>query len=699
MDGELKQQDSYLDRYLVELVKSGELELREKWVNRDAAIRTRALELFPKDCSNHRVFDERERDRPKNVVTIRSIRGSPYEDTHDRDGLAIYAGGPGSMVAAALDSVRGSETKEKGNPNVLFATYDFEHSNARSSAYYFHIRHSSALDADERTRGGRILTEFIRRKFITKDTLVLEARAPSYLKVDLSADILSSPSHALTTLGILVLGFWHTLRNVAIEKVSPRSTDWALNRTYSQNSAPIFRYLESAAEGMGVCSESNGKPTLLTGTEGDGSNAEAIHVVFNETDAEYTERENQKVLKTNGIVSKSLTSHELTQLMGGETNGIYKSYVYPGDGRIAADMNLILRDIVRAACNRWQEGAAVDSVYVGPDGVRGVLFRDVQTSEKWYQPCSSLVLSLGYTSRYKYELPSRNSQPLSSLLRHALSSLKLKVGLANPVPRTTTAAGCSGYFLVKGRIPIIGAQNAHWTEVAYSREADVTLAKLTCGGNIGSEHIQAAYALNNLELLRNLFGDRLIGILSIDSCPRAINPQNDVRFYELAPRFAVSIGLGGTGMTKSGANAAFSYLLSNPTIKQSEVIPTAPDLFSSVDLEKFVTRCSDETMRTLGLRNDYSSLELLSGIGISVGVYFGVRKLSKWKSSPVHPTRGGVWSVSPSFRSGGNTFAQFKNTNCIFHEKPRYNNFSTSISFSRRGSMVLFNALKRGFRV
>ena len=74
------------------------------------------------------------------------------------------------------------------------------------------------------------------------------------------------------------------------------------------------------------------------------------------------------------------------------------------------------------------------------------------------------------------------------------------------------------------------------------------MAKLACaGGNIGSEYIPATYVLNNLEHLCKLFGDRLIDMLSINSSPRALNPQNDIQFYQITPGFVISPGLGGTG--------------------------------------------------------------------------------------------------------------------------------------------------------
>ena len=625
-----------IEQVCIDHIRSGRnIELQQKWVNPNPHLQRETIAMFPEACQNHRVFTPRTGKRPKNTVVIRSVQGTPYEHLHDTTNLSIYAGGPGSMVGAALDSIispRGKLDISKP-PKVMYVTYDFEHSNARSSAYYFHVRHSNALDADPLVRGHRILYQFMRRRFTSREQLIIDAQKLPYLKVDLSLhSILSDATHCLRTLGILSGGLWHTIRNMAVEKVNPMHTDWVRNRSYSQNSVCILRYLESAASQLGVCSTTGERPSLLVGTESDTACPEAIHVVFDEEGAKHTERDNAMVFNTNQIKSRTLTESELTRVMGGDKGQIYKAYVYPGDGRIAADMNFVLRDIVEKSGNSWTEGVTIESVFVDNEGVRGVEFHNVATDEIWYQPCSSVVLSLGYTASYEFELPQRNS--LGSPVRWMLSFLERKFGFLSPVPSTITAAGCSGYFLVKGRIPIVGAQNSHWTEVAYSPEKDITLAKLTGGGNIGSEYIPATYVLNNLEHLRKLFGDRLIDVLSIDSCPRAVNPQNDVQFYQVAPGFVVSLGLGGTGMTKSGANGALSYLLSHPEAKASELIPGAPELFSSVNVNKFVTEHTSLTRRALNLCADYSMLEMTALASFSLGViWLAARRNSQQAST------------------------------------------------------------------
>ena len=628
-------EEQSLERVCTDRIKNGSnIELQRKWINPCPRLQRETLAVFPKACQNHRVFTPRTEKRPKNTVSIRSVEGTPYEQLHDTDSLSIYAGGPGSMVGAALDSITQHHHEKLGKPSkVMYVTYDFEHSNARSSAYYFHVRHSNALDADPLVRGHRILYQFMRRQLISREQLITEARKLPYLKVDLSLDsVLTDAVHCLRAAKILGGGFWHTMRNVALEKVDPMCTDWVRNRLYSQYSVCILRYLESAASQLGVSSTAGENPSLLVGTETDTATPEAIHVVFDKEGAKHTEKDNAVVFLTNQIKSRVLTETEVTQIMGGDRGQIYKAYVYPGDGRIPADMNLVLRDIVEKSGNIWREGVAVESVFVDSKGVRGVKFRNVVTGEMWYQPCSSCVLSLGYTASYEFELSKKSL--LGSRTRWMISSLQRRLGILSPVPNTITAAGCSGYFLVKGKIPIIGAQNSHWTEVAYSPEKNVTLAKLTGGGNIGSEHIPATYVLNNLEHLRKLFGDRLIDVLSIDSCPRAVNPQNDVQFYQVAPGFVISLGLGGTGMTKSGANGALSYLLSHPEAKASELIP-GTELFSSVDLRKFVTNRMPLTLRALNLRADYSPYEVIMLAGIGLGVILLVAKLniSSYQSS------------------------------------------------------------------
>jgi hypothetical protein len=415
-----------------------------------------------------------------------------------------------------------------------------------------------------------------------------------------------------------------------VDKVNPMHTDWVRNRAYSQNSVAVFRYLESAASQLGVLSANEKKPSLLVGTESDSATPKAIFVAFDREGAKHAEKHNASVLKTNRFKSHALTETELTQVMGGDRGQIYKAYVYPGEGQITADMNLVLRDIVEKSGNSWQEGVIIESVFVDSKGVRGVEFCNTLTGKVWYQPCSSAVLSLGYTCSYEFEQPQKNM--LGSLMRRVVSSLEKKVGILQPAPGTITAAGCSGYFLVKGRIPIIEGHISHWTEVAYSPERNITLAKLTGGGNIGSERVPATYVLNNLEHLRSLFGDRLIGILSMDSCPRAINSQNDVQFHQVAPGLAVSLGLGGTGMTKSGANGALSYLLSHPEVSVSELIPGAPQLFSSVNLQKFVTERKYFTQRALNLRSDYSLGEVVALAGIGVGVFLIAARLYSYSA-------------------------------------------------------------------
>lgn len=616
-----------LDKYLTGLIHNDKnSELKKKWINPDPRLKEKALELFPDACRNHHVFDRSTQDHPKTCVTIRSVRGTQYEGVCDQKPLAMYVGGPGSMIGAALNSVQ-SWTRDSPH-KVMYVTYDFKHSNARSSAYYFHIRHSNALSADSLVRGPNILYEFCRRQLMSSETLEAEARKLDYLKVDLSVSgMLSSPARCLNTLHILAGGLYHTYRNVLINVVSPALTDWAHNRNYSKCSVPVLRHLEHCSQKLGIASDMlSNEPALLVGRESDVGPSKAIHVVFDERGAEHVELENAALFKTNQLVSRELSPSEVSVTMGSKNHDIHKAYVYPGDGRIRADMNETLREIVERTGNSWQEGVAVESVYVDERGVTGVMLQDLGTKRRWYQPCSSVVLSLGYSARYEFEEPRPVSRSIGSQVRALFSYAKWVAGLSYPVPKTTIATGCSGYFLVRGRIPIIGAQNSHWTEVAYSPEEDLTLAKLTGGGNIGSEYIPATYALNNLEHLKKLFKDRLVDVLSIDSCPRAINPKNDIQFYRLAPGLVVSLGLGGTGMTKSGANGALSCLLSNSS---ADLVPGHPDLFEGVDTGRLVNECSAKTLRALSLTGSLSVTELTSLCTAGVGVWYAVKRVCR----------------------------------------------------------------------
>ena len=618
-----------LDKYLTDLIhRSTDNEVKEKWINPDIVLKQRTQQLFPNACRNHHVFDPSTQDHPKTCVTIRSIRGTQYEGVSDRTSMAVYAGGPGSMIGAALNSTARSLSGDSTN-RVMYVTYDFKHSNARSSAHYFHIRHSNALSADSLVRGPNILFKFCRRQLMSSTKLEAEARMLDYLLVDISMrGLLSSPSHCLNTLRILAAGLYHTYRNVLIDAVRPANTDWAHSRNYSKCSVPVLRYLELIGRKFGITSDTpSDQPSLLIGTESDTDTPKAIHAVFDERGAKHVELLNESLLKANQIASRELSSSEVSAIMNSENHDIYKAYIYPGDGRISADLNVTLKEIVEKTGNTWQEGVAVESVYIDESGVRDVMLQDIRTKKMWYQPCSSVVLSLGYSARYEFEQPKQLAHSFVSRARSLLSYTKWKVGLSRPVPRTTITAGCSGYFLVRGKIPIIGGQNSYWTEVAYSPEEDLTLAKLACGGNIGSEYIPATYALNNLEHLKKLFKDRLVDVLSIESCPRAINPKNDIQFYRLAPGLIISQGLGGTGMTKSGANGALSYLLSTSSISSADHgIPGHPNLFKEVNTNRLVNECTTDTMRALNLINSFSATELLSLCVIGLGAGYAVRR-------------------------------------------------------------------------
>lgn len=618
-----------LEKALLDWVRGGKIELTEKWVTKNDGVKAWATATFPDELDNHKVLEPRRGRRARHVVQICSVHGTEYESVSDTEKVAIYVGGPGSMVAAALDSVAAHKNRDG---KVIYAAYSFEHSNARSSAYYFHLRHSNALDADPTVRGPVVLKESLRRLLVPADQLVSEARGQlGYMKIDVSlGGLFSSPAHFANTVAILLLGFAHTIHNVALEKTGRRHlTDWVRNRAYSWHSIPVLRFLESEVSSLGIRSARGGEPSLLVGQESERTSPQALHVVFDEASAHRTEEENRELLDTNGILSRKLSRGELVAAMGGDARAIHAAYVYPQDGRVSAEMNVLLRSAVRATGNTWEEGLEVEKVFVDGRKVRGVLFHSSVTGKRWYQPCTSLVLSLGYTAQYEMQSPVLRQTTVSGWLRSFVSHLQWKVGWKNPIGAITVAAGGSGYFLVKGKIPIIGTQNSHWTEVAYSPEADVTLAKLTGGGNIASDYIPVTYPLNNLEHIRAMFGDRFLDVLSLDSCPRSINPQNDVQFYQLASGLVVVAGLGGTGMTKSGANGALSYLLSHPELRASKLIPGSPDLFNNVDLRRFVCDCTQDVQRALAHQHDYSALEMCCAVGVSLVAWLVWKKCAK----------------------------------------------------------------------
>ncbi|XP_064404146.1 uncharacterized protein LOC135349542 [Halichondria panicea] len=612
-----------LDRYLTDLIcRDKKSELTKKWVNPDHEIRQKALQLFPEACENHHVFDRSTEEHPKTRVTIRSIKGTKYDSLFDENSLAVYAGGPGSMMGAALNS-----TLSGPQQKVMFVTYDFKYSNARSSSYFYTVSKGTSVSNDSLLRPPTILYHFLHRLMLSNKGLEAEARKLSYLKVDLSLKgIFSSASNCLNTASILSRAFYHTYRNVIIDSISPANTDWAHSRNYARCSVPIFRYLEDVGESVGLTSHTpSGKPSLLVDTETELGPSKSLHLEFDKEGAQLVQKENRDLVITNQIASKEMSPSDISAALGepGEIDSDLTAFVYPEDGRISSDMNVTLRSIVEKTGNTWSEGVAVDSVYIDENGVRGVLFQSVNTGKKWYQPCSSVVLSLGYSAVYEFEQPRQaTSARILSYPRNIISLVKWKFGLSSPVPSITTAAGCSGYFLMKGKIAIIGAHNSHWTEVAYSPQEDLTLGKLTGGGNLGSEYAAATYALNNLEHLRALFKDHFVDVLSVDSCPRSVNPKNEVQFYKLAPGLVVSAGLGGTGMTQSGANGALSYLLAHPAASSKDLIPGYQDLLQAAAASDLVHERTATTLRALNLKSSFSATELVSFGAVGLSLYY-----------------------------------------------------------------------------
>ena len=561
-----------IEKYAKESILSGKFLLMNKWITQNETLKNMAIGLFPKTIENFNILSAGQSKKTKHKVLITTVKGTPYEEMRNAQNTRVYVGGPGSMAAAALDSVlthRGSS-----NGQVVYLNYDFQCSNAKSSAYYYHLRHSTALNSDSRTRGARLLLSHLIRCTKTRERLIQDALKINYLKMDISAqDIfrggLSSSIAACTVMVGIVL---HTMQNNALSMIGMKhKTDWTRNCTYSQSSTPVMQYLESAAVKLGICKN---KECLLTGyavggKEGTGN---AISVIFHDWEETHVVKENKKLRELDNLPSRRLQFHELKELMGGDCKGLHGGYLYPSDGRITGDMNLILSELVTATGNMWKESVIVEKIFMDGEGIRGIEYKDTKTDKREYLPCSSAVFSLGYTS--KYEIDSKKWDILNFK--------------RCPTEYTTVAAGCSGYVIMKGRIPSIATHLSHYTELDYSPEKNLSICKFTAGGNIGSEHAQLTYILNSIEQMKRLFGNRVLGILSVESCPRVINRQNDVQFYRLANGLHIAVGLGGTGITKMGANGAMSVLLSNPHISPSSLLGEDCSLFQGLKLSSWV---------------------------------------------------------------------------------------------------------------
>ena len=559
-----------LEDYCTEKILKGNYLLKNKWITSNETLKEQAIDLFPNSIDNFQILSPKQGTKEKHRVLISTVEGTPYEHLHDHDNTRIYGGGPGSMVGAALDSVL--THKDTGKGSIVYLNDNFRNSNMHSSGYYFHLRHSCALNQDSEFRGRKLTLRAFFRQLQTRRSFLISAKKLCFWRIDITMQGIFGRgfASALATTAVLSGVMLHTLKNTFLERSGQLvKTDWNRNIEYSKASIPVLKHLESkAANVLPDCDNT----TLLHGLQNKDSYGNGFQIVYNKKEDELIAFERKMLEKFNGIKSYQLDQQELEKRMGGAHGKFYSAYSYQADGRVSSNANNILSKMVTANGHTWKEGVVIKNVFVDREKIRGIQYLNKQSNQIDYLPCTSAVLSLGYTARYEID---------SS--RRSLTGNKY-----NPVGYTTLGTGCSGFALIKGKIPAISTQFSHWTEMEYSPTSDLSLCKVTAGGNIGSEHAQIAYALNLFHQTRFLFGKRFLGMLSIQSCPRFVNSQNDVQFYRLSKGLHVCMGLGGTGMTKMGANGAMSVLLSNRHLSKESLIDGEPNLLTDMDLSKFV---------------------------------------------------------------------------------------------------------------
>ena len=571
-----------LEDYCTEKILNGSYLLKNKWITSNENLKEQAVNLFPDSIDNFQILSPRQGTKEKHRVLISTVEGTPYEHLHDHDNTRIYAGGPGSMVGAALDSVL--TRKDSGNGSVVYLNDNFLNSNMHSSGYYFHLRHSRAMNGTNEMRGRKVMLRAFLRQLQTRRSFLRSAKKLDFWLIDLTMQGIFGRgfASALACTAVLSGVMLHTLKNTFLEKSGrQKQTDWVRNIEYSKASIPVLKHLESkAANVLPDCDNT----TLLHGLQNKHDYGNGFQTVYYEKEDKHVAVERNKLEKFNDVKSYQLDQQELEKRMGGAHGKIYSAYSYQSDGRVSSNANNILSKMVTANGHTWKEGVVIKNVFVDREKIRGIQYLNKQSNQIDYLPCTSAVLSLGYTARYEID---------SS--RRSLTGNKY-----NPVGYTTVGTGCSGFALIKGKISEMSTEFSHWTEMEYSPTSDLSLCKVTAGGNIGSEHAQIAYALNLFHQTRFLFGKRFLGMLSVQSCPRFVNSQNDVQFYRLSKGLHVCVALGGTGMTKMGANGALSVLLSNPHLSKESLIDGEPNLLTDIDLTKYVSNRSGTVNNSLG---------------------------------------------------------------------------------------------------
>ncbi len=442
-------------------------------------------------------------------VEIDSIKNFPdhfesYKRDKEKD-VMICVGGPSAedqaLIASLIPQIKNRLDK------IIYVTRSYAESNLASSAKQYHIRHANALNANDHLTGRAIIRSVVKRAIfgVTKNEML----SPNFLKIDVSG-IFSSRN--------LPIYLGNELNSIIqkIREFRGKLTEHDINRIGAFLGGEFFEILEKEI-GEEISGRKDSKGI---------NHPSAIHVTFDEKGSCETQKESELLKKIN-IPFCELNSEQIENFFG-QKNEIYKAFGYPSDTHVKFCSHEINKNFAIKNGVNWIEGLQVNKILFDYHDNRLPKMAGIIDQNGHFIYANKLHFSGGYRVEYVYANSSKN------VLRNKMT--------------ISTGVSVNAIFRKRQNFGEISVTNSHWTKIA--EDENYALARITGGGNTGSEQYNPAYFINLMANSRRIFGDDLIGVFSTYGCSRAINAKNSTQWAELGDGCIVSYGKGGTGNTK-----------------------------------------------------------------------------------------------------------------------------------------------------
>lgn len=505
----------------------------------------------------------------------------------------VAIGGPAAEAAAVVKMLTANDPWQ-----VFFFSLLYGKSNAAWSAKQLHNRHGTALNAASNLTGHALLPLILKRnikKYLANDseTILEEVLQPDYIKIDM--DITKLSMHDLV---LYLANEIHWAKN-RFRKLWGQKTYYDEDRLLSVLSQHIYRDIE----------EQSGRrvTNLCLATD-----PISIHVATMQKELEHVLYENEELKQGSNIESSALSAEEMRFFFGANSKNIVGAWKYHGDANELFSTHQQNMEHIHSKGGKWEENKQLTKIFVDSNQsetkIAGIEYRDTKNKQTFFKPTSSAFVTLGYTAKFKYEKKSE-----ANFFKTTIEKIKEHLNVQQPIPYLGIATGCSIVALFKmnthvksllkkfNTLPPLAVTNSHWTLMVA--DDDYLMMRMTGGGNMGEEAYSPAYFINILANTRRLYGNALVGIVSVNGCARTLNPENSCRFNKICEGLIISYGKGGTGITKSYIEAVIALRELGYTKELDSILPKHMETLRQHNLDELIRDQTSVTRNQLGVSN------------------------------------------------------------------------------------------------